>query len=221
MDEAAAVMARFNAMERRAARIAAGLPPEPLPSADPTTPRATSPMPIAIQSLEAVPVSLGEQPAAEHPADAQPPSGPRAAQSGRKAWPKSWDGIEISFLSDFRVQISDGGKSEACSYAEFGFEDGRSEKPNLAWETLRFLAENGGILNQPMKTNEKWTQVEKRIQTIRKVLCEYFRISSDPIPYIEGTGYKSIFKIRLSGILSTLERFFFASAKNSANSFSS
>ena len=202
MDEAAAVMARANAVERRAARIAAGLPPEPLPSTDPrNTPAAMSPVPIAIQASEgaiqspqAGPAPLNEQGTSAAHANAPSPSGPAPVSSEIR--PKSWSEIEISFLSEHRVQIRDDTHIETRNYAEFGFEDGRSKKPNLAWETLRALAEQEGILKQPTRSNETWAHVEKRIQTIRKVLCEHFHISSDPIPYIEGTGYKSSFKIR-------------------------
>jgi hypothetical protein len=195
VDEAATVMARFNAMEVRAARIAAGLPTEPLPSADTRNILpSTSPVPIAIQSPQTVPVSGCEQPASEHLATAPPPSKPVHGSSEIR--PRSWDEIEVSFLSEHRVQIVDGAKTETLNYAEFGFEDGRSEKPNLAWETLRTLAEQEGVLKRPTKTGETWAHVEKRIQTIRKILCEYFRIPSDPIPFVERIGYKANFKIR-------------------------
>jgi hypothetical protein len=43
-----------------------------------------------------------------------------------------------------------------------------------------------------------WSIVEKRIQEIRRALRKHFRISSDPIPFIPGTGYKAAFKISCS-----------------------
>jgi hypothetical protein len=51
-----------------------------------------------------------------------------------------WEEIEVRFLSNHRVQITIGGSTETRNYAEFGFEDGRTQKPNLAWVTLRSLA---------------------------------------------------------------------------------
>ena len=110
----------------------------------------------------------------------------------------TWDTIEISFLSDERVQIRNGANSETRNYAEFGFADGRSKKAkkaNQAWETLRALAEQGGTIRDAAKTGRTWPKVEKRMQEIRKVLRKHFRISADPIPFVEGTGYQARFKI--------------------------
>jgi hypothetical protein len=107
----------------------------------------------------------------------------------------TWDAIEISFLSDERVQIRNGANSETRNYAEFGFADGRSNKANQAWETLRALAEQGGIIRDTAKTGRTWPKVEKRMQEIRKVLRKHFCISADPIPFVEGTGYQVRFKI--------------------------
>jgi len=197
MDEAAAAMGRYKALEERAARIVRGLPlapspSSPSPSAAPITPLA----PEAVQPSQAVPPSSAEQSTSEDPATSPPTSGQVSARTTIEIAPRSWNNIEISFLSDERVQIRDGQKSETRNYAEFGFEDGRSEKPNLAWETLRTLAEQNGTLRQPTRQHETWPHVEKRIQDIRKVLRQYFDIPSDPIPYIEGTGYQVSFKIR-------------------------
>jgi hypothetical protein len=114
------------------------------------------------------------------------PSGAEAA---------TWDTIEISFLSDERVQIRNGANSETRNYGEFGFKDGRSGKPNRAWSILRVLAEKRGVIRDAVKTDRTWPKVEKRIQEIRKVLREHFHISADPIPFIEGTGYQARFKI--------------------------
>jgi hypothetical protein len=107
----------------------------------------------------------------------------------------TWDTIEISFLSDERVQIRNGTNSETRNYAEFGFADGRSKKAKQAWETLRALAEQGGTIRDAAKTGRTWPKVEKRMQEIRKVLRKHFRISADPIPFVEGTGYQARFKI--------------------------
>ena len=118
---------------------------------------------------------------------------PRGAECGDME--ATWDTIEISFLSDERVQIRNGTNSETRNYAEFGFADGRSKKANQAWETLRALAEEGGTIRDGAKISRTWPKVEKRMQEIRKVLRKHFRISADPIPFVEGTGYQARFKI--------------------------
>jgi hypothetical protein len=110
----------------------------------------------------------------------------------------TWDAIEISFLSDERVQIRNGTDIETRNYAELGFEDSRTGKPNQAWVTLRQLAVERGIIGPATTTRFAWPKVEKRIQEIRKVLRRHFGISSDPVPYVEGTGYQACFKIGVS-----------------------
>ncbi len=107
----------------------------------------------------------------------------------------TWDTIEISFVSEERVQIRDGARSETLNYAELGFEDTRNGKPNRAWEAFRVLAAERGIIRNVVKTGGKWPGVEKRMQEIRKVLRKHFQISADPIPFVEDTGYQALFKI--------------------------
>jgi hypothetical protein len=107
----------------------------------------------------------------------------------------SWDAIKISFLSDVRVQIHNGANTETCNYAELGFKDGRTGNPNQAWLTLRAMAQQNGIIRDGLKTGAAWPKVEKRMQEIRKVLRKHFGVAADPIPFVEGTGYKACFKI--------------------------
>jgi hypothetical protein len=107
----------------------------------------------------------------------------------------NWDGVEIQFLSDERVQVRRGTTTQTFNYAEFGFEDSRNGKPNRAWLVLRILAELRGVIRQAAEAGQDWPKVEKRIREIRRVLRARFDISSDPIPFIEGTGYRATFKI--------------------------
>jgi hypothetical protein len=107
----------------------------------------------------------------------------------------SWGTVEIVFLSDERVQIRNGSKTETCNYAEMGFADGRNGNPNQAWTTLRVLAEGRGLIRDAAHARGQWEKVEKRIQEIRQVLREHFHISADPIPFVEGAGYQAMFKI--------------------------
>jgi len=113
----------------------------------------------------------------------------------------SWDAIEISFLSDFRVQITLPNRTYAQNFGELGFADQRPKrgepKPNLAWEMLRRLAEKG-IISSAKSAGTDWTKVEKRMQEIRKALRSHFGIAADPLPFVEGTGYRALFKIGCS-----------------------
>jgi len=118
-----------------------------------------------------------------------------------------WEDVEITFLSDHRVQIRINGKlEEPANYAELGFDDGRSQNPNKAWLTLRSLAENRGVLKDGRTVGEPWPKVEKRIQEIRKVFRELFGISADPVPFVEGVGYQS-FQHSLRPLFPNIEKF--------------
>jgi len=108
---------------------------------------------------------------------------------------RNWEAVEIRFLSDERTQVVIGERTEARNYAELGFEDGRSKKPNLAWQALRFLAESNGIITHP-PNGQDWTKFEKRVQEIRKRLRHHFRLEDDPLPFTDG--YHARFKISCS-----------------------
>jgi hypothetical protein len=105
-----------------------------------------------------------------------------------------WQDLEIRFLSDERIHLNVGECSETRNYAEFGFEDRRTKKPNLAWVTLRALAQKEGIIKQAVN-GQDWRSVEKRIQEIRRLFRKHFELDADPIPFVDGLGYKASFKI--------------------------
>lgn len=50
-----------------------------------------------------------------------------------------WENVQVSFLSDERVQIAIFDKTYTQNYAEMGFSDGRTGKPTQAWIFLRAL----------------------------------------------------------------------------------
>lgn len=107
----------------------------------------------------------------------------------------SWAEVEIRYLSEERIEIRVGGDLQTRNYSEFGFEDHRNGRPNLAWVTLRILAELGGSIQQP-PSGPACAIVEKRMQEIRKVFRLFFGLSTpDPIPLVNGVGYKAAFKI--------------------------
>jgi hypothetical protein len=110
----------------------------------------------------------------------------------------TWNSIEIVFLSDHSVQIRNGTEAKPLNYAEFGFVDRRNGNPNRAWGMLRTLAKERGVIRDHRSSGQAWPEIEKRIQEIRKTLREYFDLSADttdPIPYVAGTGYQARFKI--------------------------
>jgi hypothetical protein len=201
--EGTQAMSRYSAIERAAAQVVSGsvaVPPIPSPDG-----------PVPAQGLQQV----SEPNAAEEPAagslsepELTPAKSEFVGADADKIDPvqesaASWQTIKISFLSDHRVQIHNRAGIETLNYTEFGFADARDGKPNQAWGTLRVLAQARGIIPNTAKTGGEWSGVEKRIQEIRVVLRRHFRISSDPIPYVKGTGYQALFIIGCSPSFNT------------------
>jgi hypothetical protein len=116
---------------------------------------------------------------------------------------RDWEEVEIEFLSDERVQIRIQDKTETRNYGEMGFVDRRTGKPNQSWVILRALAQVGGTLEDSAAARKKWPAVEKNVQRIRKALREHFQLAGDPIPFIQGTGYRARFKIRCAASFET------------------
>jgi len=111
----------------------------------------------------------------------------------RPSSPSSWPEIEITFLSDERVEICSGDARKTYNYSELGFEDRRNGRPNRAWIKLREMAENGGAIQSP-RAGKDLSICQKRIEEIRKKLRNHFGIGTDPIPF-NGNTYKASFKI--------------------------
>lgn len=196
IEEAARAISAYNATQARAARIVRGLPPEPSETPNIVTPAPPPPIP----AVSARP--FGAQASADSPipklSDAEEQPAPSAQiVTPKNSAAKNWQGIEILFISDHRLQIKVNGKSmETLNFTEFGFADGRTHIPNKAWELLLVLAEQRGTIRDGKVVGEPWSKVEKRIQDIRRVLRVYFGLSDDPIPFVEGTGYQTLFKIK-------------------------
>jgi hypothetical protein len=197
INKAIAAMALQNEAEMRAARIVGAM-------AQPVVLTGLTPPSTTQQSVEAIAdASKGlavTVPSVGMKSSVDPKEKPVAFLSHQSHISEieiegDWAQIEVIFLSDERVQIRNAKSIETRNYAEFGFQDGRSQNPTRAWETLRRLAELRGIITDGTQGRLPWPKLEKRVQEIRSVFREHFRISSDPIPFVSHTGYQARFKI--------------------------
>jgi len=112
----------------------------------------------------------------------------------------SWKDVSITFIGDYRVQITVLKIRETRNYAEMGFEDrrGGGGKPTSAWDLLRLLAKETGWIRRPKEFNgPQWSKVEKQVQKIRERLRELFGIPGDPLPFRKHLGYEAEFAIKL------------------------
>jgi hypothetical protein len=132
--------------------------------------------------------------AAPRPDSPHEPAAP-PAQDSMSA--RGWEDVEIRLLSDFTFQaVINGTIRPPQNYADVGFGDARHGRPKAAWETLRALAESGGVIAST-RTAADWRKLEKRIQEIRKLLRACFALTGDPVPFVKG-GYRTRFKIGVS-----------------------
>jgi hypothetical protein len=125
---------------------------------------------------------------------------PQASNTQPAEWPaQRWEDIEIRFLSEERVQIFVNGRpGDTKNFAEMGFEDhrGKGGKPRQAWHLLKVLSANDGIF--PVRGISGHQGIQKRAQELRDSLSKHFRIAGDPLPFVEGIGYKTRCKISRS-----------------------
>jgi hypothetical protein len=125
--------------------------------------------------------------AKQQSATSEPPAKSEAAK------PKSWLDVEISFLSDHRVEVCINGEQKHYNYGEFGFEDRRNGKQSRAWTVLYEIAGRNGTIPQAQPGKDR-AMIQKRIEEIRERLRARFKIESDPIPF-NGNAYQASFKI--------------------------
>jgi hypothetical protein len=109
--------------------------------------------------------------------------------------PLDWEDVEISFISDERVNTMCGTETQTCNYAEMGFRDKRSGKPNQAWVLLRAFAEAKGVMPEASRSGKEFLAVEKRFERLRQALKKHFQIDSDPILRGPVCSYRCRFKI--------------------------
>jgi hypothetical protein len=110
--------------------------------------------------------------------------------------PKCWTDIEIFFISDERVEVRVGPRvPQTFNYAEMGFADRRSGKPDQGWTMLRTLARAGGVIPNAARDSKEFMGMGKRIERIRQKLRAHFHVAGDPIQLDPARGYCCQFKI--------------------------
>ncbi len=128
-----------------------------------------------------------------------------------------WEDVTITFTSEFQVQILVGDKSHVVTYADLGFRDERQDKPTLAWEKFRELAEaKSQRIDLPQKKDRKsWERetgdkervtIQQRVKEIRTTLQAYFKregyeipSKTDPLPHDKKHNcYTPTFSIKLT-----------------------
>ncbi len=118
---------------------------------------------------------------------------------GYEGKPTCWRDVGLRFTSEHRVQISINGiVGESYGYADLGFEDKRTGKPNQAWGALYKLAEKQGRYDVTKMGGRPRAHLEKRFQEIRNRLCNHFKVGGDPVPFEKGNGYQAAFGILVS-----------------------
>jgi len=88
-----------------------------------------------------------------------------------------WEDVSIEFLDGHNVQIKAKNLNCKVNYKDMGFQDNRELAPNIQWELLQDLAEDGGI--------KKWgrgadLKLRKRKQLLSEALKYCFQMKDDP-----------------------------------------
>jgi len=145
--------------------------------------------------MQSIPGSQADIPVDWSPQAKLAPGAHQSEPAAAKVHPLTWKEVEISFFNEHSVQITAGEKKGIHGFGELGMSQKRSGKSTRAWQMLHFLALSKGTLSHPAAREVQWKTVEKRMQELRKWLRKRFDISSDPLPYVKGSGYSAEFRI--------------------------
>lgn len=100
----------------------------------------------------------------------------------------TWESVYIKFKNNEDVQIKVAGHVHETSFADMGFVDNRTGKPNEQWQLLKLFAIKGG--NLPPSSPDAEDKYKKHKQLLSDKLKTYFKIDLDPFkPYDKINGY--------------------------------
>ena len=81
--------------------------------------------------------------------------------------PRSWSEVTICFLSDERVQVTIGTATETRNYTEMGFASKKNGTAVQAWDVLRVLARQGGLIQIAADSNQ-WAVLENASRRLER-----------------------------------------------------
>ncbi len=106
-----------------------------------------------------------------------------------------WSEISMDFLDGETVRIRAQHLDLRATFAEMGFKDGRSARPNAKWLLLQEIADNNGFL--PGGRGKNRAAERQRKHKLTELLMQYFRAEGDPFGlYVRNQGWEVQFKIR-------------------------
>ncbi len=163
-----------------------------LPALQRAEPRTShSPEPLTVKIAGTVPVRI--EGSANDITPKNPNHFPHKLPAGT-----TWNNITIRFIDSQKVSIRARQHEHETNYADMGFSDKRSAKPDQQWALLHILALNGGEIT--WKTSEANKNFKKTKGLLSKALQSYFSILEDPFyPYHSKTDdkAKNSYKIRI------------------------
>ena len=80
-----------------------------------------------------------------------------------------WEDLVFQINDHHITETRAAGESETYGYAEFGFQDKRTGKPNQQWAVLLVLGTAGRMPDDARHGNE-WMAIAKRVERVRKTL---------------------------------------------------
>ena len=143
---------------------------------------------------------------------------PRQTEQWRFPTPEgaTWEDFTMKFTDSHTLQIRIDKKSWPKTFYQMGFSKGSPARPNMQWELLEKIVDQGGIARSSVETvrpkkrlndediyglSETWKSghIEARMKTrksnLSKALMKYFGLDDDPLPFKQGVGWVPRFKI--------------------------
>ncbi len=106
-----------------------------------------------------------------------------------------WDSLDIKFVDGHIVKVSyPNMESKNFDFKDMGFLNAKTNRPNLKWELLRAIAENGGALTKDNFDRKFGRNVKYELN---ETLKKFFGMKTTPIShYTKWHGYRTKFSLR-------------------------
>lgn len=120
----------------------------------------------------------------------------QAGEAAPKTLPKNlrWSEVTLRFLDGHTVSVAARDYKVRLSFAEMGFEDKRTKRPDVQWRLLETFAADHGRLT--WETRGARPQLKKAVQRLAKDLKAFFRIDEPPFVYRKDLkGWEAAFSL--------------------------